>query len=205
MTFIIHRSLKLALTILLVVAGLWLIAHLWASSTGLSLLGYMSEHGPSGVISEHAGKYSTVGILTSKTDFIHKSPRRGPTKASRRQNDTHQQGRTRLCDSAVTKQRSDRDDAGSRVFNIWHYLGPPHEISSGFTHENRPPRDRTTQGVESLLYRLVVPRISHSRADGKLVQQRDRRRGICPRITTAMERLQPHHRRPGVGRAVRHE
>lgn len=49
-----QRSLKLVLTILVVVTGLWLIAHLLAISTSLSLLGYMSEHGPGGVTPEHA-------------------------------------------------------------------------------------------------------------------------------------------------------
>ena len=113
-----HRSLKLALTILVAITGLWLVTHLWANGTSLSLPGHISEHGPGGIIPEHAGKYSTLGIHSQKTDFIHRSPCRGPTKASRRQNDTHQQRRTRLCGSAVTKQRSDRDDARSRIFNI---------------------------------------------------------------------------------------
>lgn len=49
-----QRSLKLALTILVVVVGLWLIAHLSAISTRLSSSGDMSKHGPGGVITEHA-------------------------------------------------------------------------------------------------------------------------------------------------------
>jgi len=90
MTFIIHR-LKLALTILVVIAGLWLISHLSAISTSLSSSGDMSQHGPGGVIPEHGpggvipehgpggvipghgpggvvpehtGRYSTLGIRT---------------------------------------------------------------------------------------------------------------------------------------------
>jgi hypothetical protein len=64
MTFIIHRSIKLALTILVVIVGVWLIAHLSAISTSLSSSGHMSEHGPGGVTPEHAGRHSTLGIRT---------------------------------------------------------------------------------------------------------------------------------------------
>jgi hypothetical protein len=63
-TFIIYRSLKLALTILVVVVGVWLIAHLSAISTSRFSSGGMSEHGPGGVIPEHAGRHSTLEIHT---------------------------------------------------------------------------------------------------------------------------------------------
>ena len=65
MTFMTHRSLKLVLTILVVVTSLWLIAHLWANSTSLSLLGHISEHGTGDVTPENAGRYSTLGIQES--------------------------------------------------------------------------------------------------------------------------------------------